>query len=233
MDEIAPELAVHHKVIRLDLIGHGGTDAPGSGYRIERQAGLVAAVMDKLGAGKAIVVGHSMGGIVAVALAAKRPDLVGRMILIDSPVEKSVEFNFWSSAYLVPMIGEVLFHFRTDDALRQGLSQGFAPGFPVPDRFIADARQLTYTAFRSSHDHSEAYEAEKASYARLAALPALPPLLVIFGTEDQLVPVATAKLFETLPGAKVVYVEGAGHSPMVEKPDQVLAAIKEFLGPAP
>lgn len=59
-DEIVPELAADHRVIRLDLIGHGGTAAPVSGYSIERQAALVAAVLDKVDTGKLAVIGHSM-----------------------------------------------------------------------------------------------------------------------------------------------------------------------------
>jgi len=166
-DAIAPDLAKDHRVIRLDLIGHGGTAAPESGYSIERQAALVATIIDKLGTGKVTVIAHSMGGEVADALAARRPDLVDRLILIDSPAEKSVEFDPLTEAYLTPVIGELLSHLMTDKAIREGLAQGFAPGFPVPDRFVADVRQLTYTAFKSAHNGSVAYQGAKPAYQRL------------------------------------------------------------------
>ncbi|ODR96128.1 hypothetical protein AUC69_15255 [Methyloceanibacter superfactus] len=52
-DAIAPALSNDHQVIRFDLIGHGGTEAPGSGYAISRQAALVKAVLDKLGVARA------------------------------------------------------------------------------------------------------------------------------------------------------------------------------------
>jgi pimeloyl-ACP methyl ester carboxylesterase len=228
-DAIAPELAKDHSVIRLDLIGHGGTAAPASGYSIQRQAALVAAVLDKLGATKVTVIGHSMGGEVADALAIARPELVDRMILIDSPPKNTVEFSATTEAYLTPVVGEVLSHLMTDEAIRKGLAQGFAPGFPVPDRFIADVRQLTYTAFRSAHDDSVAYQVQKPAYQRLAALNPPPPLLVVFGADDRLVPADTAKLFEKVPGARVVWIDGAGHSPMVEQPARTLELIKSFL----
>jgi len=108
-----------------------------------------------------------MGGEVADALAATRPDLVDRLILIDSPAEKSVEFDPLTEAYLTPVIGELLSHLMTDKAIREGLAQGFAPGFPVPDRFVADVRQLTYTAFKSAHNDSVAYQGAKPAYQRL------------------------------------------------------------------
>jgi pimeloyl-ACP methyl ester carboxylesterase len=84
-DDIAPALSVHHRVIRLDLIGHGGTAAPTSGYEITRQAELVSAVLDKLGVTRVTVVGHSMGGWVATALACMKSERIERLILIDSP----------------------------------------------------------------------------------------------------------------------------------------------------
>lgn len=232
-DEIVPELAADHRVIRLDLIGHGGTAAPVSGYSIERQAALVAAVLDKVDTGKLAVIGHSMGGEVAGALAAARPDLVARLILIDSPAEKSVEFDPATQAYLTPVIGELMSHFLTDEAIRNGLAQGFAPGFPVPQRFVADARQLTYAAFKRAHDDSVAYQVAQPAYKRLASLDPPPPLLVIFGAEDRLVPVETARLFDTVPGAKIAIVDGSGHSPMVERPAKTFSLIKEFLAAAP
>ena len=68
-DDVAPALAADHRVIRLDLIGHGGTEAPRSGYTIVRQAELASAILDKLGVERVTVVAHSMGGEVATALA--------------------------------------------------------------------------------------------------------------------------------------------------------------------
>ena len=57
----------------------------------------------------------------------------------------------------------------------------------------------------------------------------MPPLLAIFGAQDAIVPATTAKLFEQVPGAQIVMIEGAGHSPMVEAPQKTLEVIREFL----
>lgn len=228
-DAIAPALSSDHQVIRLDLIGHGGTEAPGSGYAIARQAALVKAVLDKLGVARAVVIGHSMGGEVATAFAAANPAQVARLVLIDSPPKPETTFDFKTRLGLMPLIGQGLWRVRTDGVLRQALTQGFAPGFPVPDKFVADLWQLTYTVFRRAHDDSIAYDTETGTPARLAAIDPVPPLLVLFGTEDALISPASAKLFDSVPGAKIVMIEGAGHSPMVEKPERTLAAIRDFL----
>jgi len=230
-DEIAPEFAADHRVIRLDLIGHGGTEAPASGYTIERQAKLVAAVLDKLGVDRAAVIGHSMGGEVATALAEASPEKIERLVLIDSPPKPEITFNLGTRLALMPVLGELLSRFTSDATIRRMLAQGFARGFPVPDEFVADVKQLTYTAFRTAHNDSIAFETEKPVVERLVALQAAPPLLVVFGSRDALVAPESANLYEIVPGAKVVILDGAGHSPMVEAPKETLALIKDFLAP--
>ena len=129
-DDIAPELAADNRVIRIDLIGHGGTAAPAEGYSIEKQAALVSAVLDNLAVDRVTIIGHSMGGEVATALAEIKPERIERMILIDSPPTAGTTFTFATEAYLKPLLGEFLSHFRSDRAIRRGLAQGFAPGFP-------------------------------------------------------------------------------------------------------
>ncbi len=232
-DEIAPTLAADHRVIRIDLIGHGGTEAPRSGYAIERQATLVAGILDKLGIERFTVIGHSMGGEVATALAEAKPSRVERMVLIDSPPKPETKFKLGTRLALMPVLGELMSRFMTDATIRKMLAQGFAPGFKVPDKFVADVKQLTYTAFRTAHNDSVAYETEKPVFERLAVLNPPPPILVIFGSQDQIIAPESAKLFEKVPGAKVEIIDGPGHSPMVEAPDKTLALITSFLNAQP
>jgi pimeloyl-ACP methyl ester carboxylesterase len=232
-DGIAPQLAVDHRVICVDLIGHGGTEAPSSGYSIERQGALVSAVLDKLGVDRVTVIGHSMGGEVATALAEIKPKRIERMILIDSPATPGTNFTFLTDVYSDPILGELLSHFTSDRAIRRGLAQGFAPGFAVPEKFVADFKQLTYTAFRTAHEESIAYRKAKPPYERIAALKPLPPLLVISGARDAIVPPENAAFFARVPGARVITIEGAGHSPMVESPTKTLELIQDFLHHAP
>ena len=82
--------------------------------------------------------------------------------------------------------------------------------------------------FRTAHDDSIAYVTETGMPERLVAIAPAPPLLVIFGTEDALIAPSSAKLYDTVPGAKIVMIDGAGHSPMVEKPEKTLAVIRDF-----
>ena len=76
-------------------------------------------------------------------------------------------------------------------AFAAALAQGFAPEYPIPERFVADFRHLTYMAFRLAHEESVAYRTKRPTYERLAAIkPATPPLLAITGSMDAIVPPA-------------------------------------------
>src|SRR5258708_18420932 len=72
-DPVVPRLAGAYRVIRVDLLGHGRSSSPAGGYDIPAQARRVGAALDRLGAGRVTVIGHSTGGSVATAPAEQRP----------------------------------------------------------------------------------------------------------------------------------------------------------------
>ena len=82
-DPVVPALAGARRVIRVDLLGHGRSSSPARGYDIPAHAGRVGAALDRLGVGRVPVIGHSMGCMVATALAEQRPDMVAGLALID------------------------------------------------------------------------------------------------------------------------------------------------------
>src|SRR5215469_687865 len=161
---------------------------PRGGYTIPQQAQLAAALLDKLGVVRVTVIGHSMDGEVAVALAEIQPARIDHMILIDSPPIAETSFTTMTKIYLMPVIGELLSHFQSDRAIRRGLAQGFAPNFVIPEKFVANLRQLPCCAFRKAHNETIVYRTTRPPYERLGAMKPSPPLLVIFGSLDALVP---------------------------------------------
>src|SRR4029079_17885960 len=82
---ILPALNENHRVVRIDLIGHGGSAKPQSGYEIETQAAAAAEALNSLGVQGATVVGHSLGGIVATSLAEQARELGDRARLVGGP----------------------------------------------------------------------------------------------------------------------------------------------------
>ena len=216
-DEIVPELAKAHRVIRTDLLGHGGSEKPGSGYSIEGQARLIAAVLDQLGVRSALVVGHSMGGDVAIALATARRDLVQRLVVMDANPEwrfftlpSSVERTLW------PVIGQLQWQLAPDSMVSKSVQREFAPGFPVPEHSVRDVRRMTYTSYTDSLDDFHRFLDAMPLSERAARLRM--PILVLWGGRDQLVKPAALNDYRRVAGAHIVMVAGAGHSAMIERP---------------
>jgi pimeloyl-ACP methyl ester carboxylesterase len=233
-DELAPLLARRHRVVRIDLLGHGGSQKPSSGYEIDEQAALVAGALDQLGVEGAVVVGHSMGFSVATALAQRASQLVDRVVNIgEGPGEDSCSVPFVARLGYVPVIGEAMWRLTPSFAIEDGYGSAFAPGYDIssgfsnPDQVVDDLRAMTYTAFRDAEDAVGDYVKAIPLDDRLR--PTAVPLLSIFGTEDQICdPEESQAAYEGVPGARRAEIEGAGHSPNVEKPQETAALIEEF-----
>ena len=84
-DPVIPQLAGTRRVIRVDLAGHGRSASPAGGYDVPAQARRAGTVLERLGAGRVTVIGHSTGGSVATALAEQRPAVVGHTPMLEDP----------------------------------------------------------------------------------------------------------------------------------------------------
>lgn len=229
-DGMIPLLARDHRVVAVDLRGHGGSEKPTSGYSISEQADLVAEALDELGVRGAEVVGHSLGGPVAIALAENHPQLVDRLVVIDSVPDTSYgDVGFVGELLFKPVLGQALWRIKPDFSVRDGLEVAFAPGFEVPDAFVEDVKAMTYSSYSGSHDAFEDYTGERSLPERAARLGK--PLLAIMGAEEQIADdprAALAAYRDAVPGARIELIAGAGHSPNVEKPAQTAALVRAF-----
>ncbi len=227
---MVPLLDRNHRVIAVDLRGHGGSEKPTSDYSIPDQADLVAQALGRLGVSDAEVVGHSLGGGVAVAVAERSPELVSRVVIIDTaPTHEKGGLGLLAKAVFVPVLGETLWRIKPDFATRKGLEVAFAPGFDVPDEFVEDVNDMTYSAYNRSARDSEDYSKEEPLDQRMKE--GGKPLLVIMGAEEQIIDEPAARLAEyraTVPDAQTKLIQGAGHSPNVEKPAETAALVLAF-----
>jgi len=230
-DGMIPRLAREHRVVAVDLLGHGGSEKPTSGYEIENQADLVAGVMGRFGVGPAEVVGHSLGGSVVTALAERSPQLVDRVVIVDTPpTHESGDLGLLAWLAFQPAIGEALWRIKPDFSVRKGLEVAFAPGFDVPDAFVEDVKRMTYSAYKGAASESEDYSKEKGLDERMKE--SGQPLLVIMGAEEQIIddpPARLAEYRETVPGVQTELIEGVGHSPNVEAPARTAALVLGFM----
>jgi pimeloyl-ACP methyl ester carboxylesterase len=233
-DSMVPLLARDHRVIRVDLLGHGGSAKPQSGYAIPEQGSLVAAALGRLDMQGAVVVGHSLGGAVAVAVAEQASELVDRIVLIDEAPDSSfADTGFLASLARVPVLGEALWRVRIDSLVKKGYEDRFAPGYEIADGFsdddqvVRDNDAMTYTAFDDIPGEADDYTDEIPLDERIQRI-AVPPM-VIFGSEDQVYdPSAALSAYRDVPGARLETIDGAGHSPNVEKPRETARLIDAF-----
>ncbi|MGW4164539.1 alpha/beta fold hydrolase [Streptomyces sp. NPDC004788] len=221
-DPMVPLLTGSHRVIRIDLLGHGRSAKPDDrGYALPDQARRVGAALDRLGVGHAVVVGHSSGGAVATALAEERPELVTALALVNTgpglgafiaPESAAIDPSRWPP---------------TDEQLRAFASTAFSrPGYRIPDELLDEVRCMTYHSLTATMGAVRAYLAERALPERLTAVGK--PLLVIFGEDDRRWRSSSASDYHAVPGAKVVLLPGLGHSPLLEDPPRTAADLLAF-----
>lgn len=227
-DEVIPLLRDDHRVIAIDLLGYGGSSKPATGYSIESQAGLVAQVLSHLGVKNTVVVGHSLGGSVATSLVQNSSDLVSGVVLLDSSADRSAGgLSGTAKAALAPMLGQALWRISPDFILKRALQQAFAPGDDVNEKYVQDLRNMTYTSYRESARAGEDFTDDGSLPDRLASTSV--PLLVIFGSEDQIYPARESlSAFADVPGVETKLLSEVGHSPQVEAPDRTANEILNF-----
>jgi pimeloyl-ACP methyl ester carboxylesterase len=232
-DGMLPMLERSHRVIAVDLLGHGGSEKPGSGYTPPNQAQVVSEALERLHVSDAEVVGHSLGGSVTVALAQEHPQLVGKAVIIDMPPDNSYgDLGFIAGLAFQPVIGEALWRIKPDFSIRDGLGVAFAPGYDVPDAFVEDVRRLTYTAYDESPSGVDDFLDEESLDQRMKA--SGKPLMVLMGAEEQIVNDprrALAQYKSAVPSAQTHLIQGAGHSPNVEKPRETAELVLRFAQP--
>jgi pimeloyl-ACP methyl ester carboxylesterase len=229
-DGMVPLLERDHRVLTVDLLGHGGSEKPDSGYNPPNQAKVVAEVLDRLDVSDATVVGHSLGGSVTVALSEQDPQLVGRAVIIDMPPDNSYgDLGFIAGLAFQPLIGPALWRIKPDFSVRDGLGVAFAPGFDVPDAFVEDVKRMTYSSYDDSPSGVDDFLNEESLDQRMAG--AGQPLMVLMGAKEQIVndpQRALDQYAEGDPGTETHLIEGAGHSPNVERPALTAKLVEQF-----
>src|SRR5215475_12596482 len=208
------------RIIALDLPGHGQSDpAPRAG--VEVYAGAVAHVLAALECGPVVVVGHSLGGSVAIALAARRPDLVRGLVLIASCVKLPLVDSVGERvvAYLPGPLRRLLFFSMAKKVL-------FAPEAPT------EAIAITMRELRACRPETLQADVRAARAMDLTAQAAAldVPTLVLSGRRDRLItPTLAERLGALIPGSRLHIVDGAGHMLPLEAADRVNREIVAFV----
>ena len=207
------------RVVAIDLPGHGESDDIGTAG-IEHLADVAAALIAALGAAPVIAVGHSLGGAVALALAARHSEAVDGLVLLSTCARlpsTSVPAH-WLLPLLPGPLRKAMF-FTTAQALLFAASASrrtIAIGMHEL-RACRPATLARDVALSRSMDFTEVATALRV------------PTLVVCGSRDQITPSILAAALQTLiPGSRLSIVEGAGHKVLLEAPDVVNREIHAF-----
>lgn len=230
--DVAPKLAEEtgRKVIAVDLVGHGGSESPldSDAYGAEGQALAVARALASLKADDVVLVGHSMGGHIATAVAQREPDLVERLVVVDTFGAPGLrDLGPLADATCWPIVGSALDRVRPVDAVtKSSLQAGFAADFEVPTFAYRSLKQMIHRGVCDATAGDE-MNAKRPVALQLAQLGK--PVKVIWGGRDTLTPTAANVAAYENAGLSPEIVQQAGHSPQVEAPDDVVRIVAGFV----
>lgn len=227
-----------------DLPGFGRSDPPArSDYRPEAHARAVLAVLERRSGGPAHLVGNSLGGVVALLVAAARPDLVRTLTLL-SPALPSLRPSRRSDPrlplLLLPGVSELtlrrLAGLTPEERVRSTVAYGYAdPTRARPERLSEAAAEVRRRSalpwaddalVRSLRGLVTSYLAPGRRSLWRSAADLRVPTLLVWGREDRLVDVSlAARAARVIPDARLLVLDGVGHVPQLEAPEAVARAL--------
>jgi pimeloyl-ACP methyl ester carboxylesterase len=247
---VGPALAARARVLAPDLAGFGRTPLAGRSAHVRANAQLLDRFVDAVAEGPAILIGNSMGGLLAMMEAERQPEKVSRLVLVGAaqPRPPGTRFDpvvaLTFATYAVPGLGERFMRWRAarrgpEGLVRDTLQLVCADPARVPaevvaahvalardrmDRmpwgnqaFLEAARSIVFTLARRRDVH--------AMIGRIAA-----PALLVQGTRDRLVSLAASCATVALrPDWTLAVLEGIGHVPQLETPEQFVATVTGWL----
>jgi pimeloyl-ACP methyl ester carboxylesterase len=230
-DDIAYRLAQRFTVYTLDLTGFGESDKPLQGYGIRNGSRLLYAFCAHFGLTRASIVGHDLGGDIAVKLAADHPDVAGRLVLVGTPASDDqidLPTPLWLAT--LPVIGPIFYMLgRVARPVRSLWTRPFvAESEDLPEETVEDAGRSTPAAAARTLGvaRRELSGGRLARQARMIRV----PILVVTGEEDQIVDPQSAAIWARGGDqVEVVLLENCGHLPMVERTSEFNAHVLAFL----
>lgn len=232
---VAEQLQGEHRIVLIDRPGCG--HSPGRGAdSLGDQAALIAALIDELGLDRPLIVGHSLGGAVAMALALNHPDRIGGLALVAplTQVQEEVPAAFRGLMIASPLARAALAHTLAIPMIRLRAAESrevlFAPEavHPAFETAFGGAMLARPRAFYAASSEMTAVNGALAPlvvrYGEIGL-----PVRILFGAGDQVLaaPVHGTRTAAAIPGARCTIVRNAGHMLPVTQPDRVVAFIRD------
>ncbi len=236
--EVIEPLARHHTVIAPDLPGHGSSAAGGGDYSLGALATGLRDLLAVLGHDRATLVGHSLGGGIAMQFSYQFPEITERLVLVSSgglgrevsPVLRAAALpgaNLFIAATAGPgrAVGSALVRGLAAVGLRPNadvaeVARGYAS---LTDRdrraaFLATVRAVVGTNGQRVHAGDRLYLAEDI------------PVLIVWGERDPMIPAHHGEdAHRAIAGSRLEILDGIGHLPQLEAPARFVAVLERFL----
>lgn len=232
-------LSEHYTVVAPDLLGHGRSAKPRGDYSLGAYASGGRDLLGVLGFERGTVVGHSLGGGIALQFAYQFPEYTERLVLVSSgglgtevhPILRAGAIP--GSELVMPLIapnwlvraGAAAAEFLRRFGVQAGpdLAEAVRGYASLADR---EARSAFLHTLRAVID----LEGQRVSAADRLYLAERVPTLLIWGTADRIIPVEHGRsAVEQIPGSRLVEIPGAGHWPQLDDPDRFAAEIVDFV----
>lgn len=210
-------LMQHHRVYALDLLGYGESDKPPeASYSVSMQGEIVRGFMDALQLPRVDLMGVSLGGWIALKVAADAPSRVRRLVLVSSA---GVAFptTLRETTFTPTNLEELRASFALQTDMR-------LPEFVLRD-FLRRSSSKAWVVRRSMRSALRADDLLDRKLQRVTM-----PVLLVWGTRDRIIPISVAAMLQReMPHARLVRLEGCGHLAIVECRDRAVPPIVRFL----
>jgi pimeloyl-ACP methyl ester carboxylesterase len=238
-EPLLPLLAERFTVIAPDLLGHGQSAKPRGDYSLGAYAAGVRDLLIALGHSTATVVGHSLGGGIAMQFSYQFPERCERLVLISSGgLGSEVSLLLRAAALPGSELVLPLLASRRVRSLVAGVGGlltrlGLKPGTDLAEMATgvgslgdSDARQAFLHTLRSVIDP----RGQRVSATDRLHLTEVMPSLVVWGERDPIIPARHAKAAHAaMPGSRLELLPGAGHFPQLEDPHRLAAILTDFM----
>ncbi|MGX7680945.1 alpha/beta fold hydrolase [Jatrophihabitans sp. DSM 45814] len=236
---VMSELARNHLVIAPDLLGHGQSDKPRADYSVAAYANGMRDLLGTLGVDRVSLVGHSLGGGVAMQFAYQFPERTERLALVSTggigrgvnPVLRLVSIPGADLALAALRLPGARFRTAAVVKALQFLDTGLGQDAPDLMRLVdalpdAYARSAFIRTLRAVVD----WRGQVVTMLDRCYLAKGMPTLLVWGSRDRVVPVEHAhRAHAAMPGSRLEIVDGAGHFPFHAEPDRFVRVLEDFL----
>ena len=238
-DEVIPTLAARHTVIAPDLLGHGESAKPHGDYSLGAYANVVRDLLEALGMGRATIVGHSLGGGIAMQFAYQFIERCERLVLVSSG-GLGREVHPLLRAATLPGAEAVLPWLSTAGsrgvgALVRGMSRlGIRAGPDLDETwrsFVSLGEPAARRAFIQTVRGVMDLGGQRVSANERLYLAEGLPTLIVWGEKDPLIPVRHAReAHERMAGSRLEIFPDAGHFPYRDDPERFASVLLDFIG---